>query len=155
MLKLSLDTEGITMDQNFSYCHRIQYYETDGMRIVHHSNYIRWMEEARTAMMEEAGYGYDCMERDGVSIPVISVRCDYKAMMRFGQTCRITVYISELSAVRMSLVYTFFDAESGKLCGTAVSDHCFVGETGHPLSLRKKLPKIYDLFHSMLSTCPE
>ena len=39
------------MDKFFSYQHRIQYYETDGMRIVHHSNYIRWMEEARIAMM--------------------------------------------------------------------------------------------------------
>ncbi|MDO4174604.1 MAG: acyl-CoA thioesterase, partial [Eubacteriales bacterium] len=45
------------MNPIYSYNHRIQYYETDGMRIVHHSNYIRWMEEARIAFMEEAGYG--------------------------------------------------------------------------------------------------
>lgn len=35
--------------------HKIQYYETDQMQIAHHSNYIRWFEEARTAAMEEAG----------------------------------------------------------------------------------------------------
>lgn len=29
------------------YLHKVQYYETDKMGIVHHSNYIRWMEEAR------------------------------------------------------------------------------------------------------------
>ena len=29
------------------YRHKAQYYETDTMKIVHHSNYIRWMEEAR------------------------------------------------------------------------------------------------------------
>lgn len=29
------------------YLHKVQYYETDKMGIAHHSNYIRWMEEAR------------------------------------------------------------------------------------------------------------
>ena len=29
------------------YEHKVQYYETDQMGIVHHSNYIRWFEEAR------------------------------------------------------------------------------------------------------------
>mgnify|MGYP004616350157 CR=1 FL=1 len=30
----------------------VHYYETDQMGIVHHSNYIRWFEEARTAYLE-------------------------------------------------------------------------------------------------------
>ena len=29
------------------YEHIVQYYETDQMKVVHHSNYIRWFEEAR------------------------------------------------------------------------------------------------------------
>lgn len=29
-----------------AYHHLVQYYETDRMGITHHSNYIRWMEEA-------------------------------------------------------------------------------------------------------------
>ncbi len=32
------------------YEHKVQYYETDQMRVVHHSNYIRWFEECRIAM---------------------------------------------------------------------------------------------------------
>lgn len=34
------------------YQHKVQYYETDKMGIVHHSNYIRWMEEVRKPIME-------------------------------------------------------------------------------------------------------
>ena len=41
----------------FTYTHVVQYYETDRMGITHHSNYIRWMEEARVAMLEDMGYG--------------------------------------------------------------------------------------------------
>ena len=39
--------------------HKVQYYETDGMGIVHHSNYIRWFEEARVDLLEQLGFGYD------------------------------------------------------------------------------------------------
>ena len=41
------------------YIHKVQYYETDGMKVTHHSNYIRFMEEARAVFMVEAGLGYD------------------------------------------------------------------------------------------------
>lgn len=44
------------------YEHKTQYYETDQMGIIHHSNYIRWFEEARVHMMEQMGMGYDMME---------------------------------------------------------------------------------------------
>ncbi len=138
------------MNRTFSYCHRIQYYETDGMHIVHHSNYIRWMEEARIDMMEKIGYGYDHMERDGVSIPVLGVNCKYRVSMQFGQTCRIDVRITTVSPVRISVAYEFHDAETNQLCGEATSDHCFTGANGHPLSLKKKLPDVYELFCSQL-----
>ena len=36
--------------------HKVQYYETDGMGIVHHSNYIRWFEEARVGLLEQLGF---------------------------------------------------------------------------------------------------
>ena len=39
------------------YKHLVQYYETDQMGIVHHSNYIRWFEEARSYILEENGFG--------------------------------------------------------------------------------------------------
>ena len=41
-----------------AYRHTVQYYETDRMGIVHHSNYIRWMEEARTDFMDQLGFPY-------------------------------------------------------------------------------------------------
>ena len=39
----------------YSYKHKVQYYETDQMGIVHHSNYIRWFEEARIDFLEKIG----------------------------------------------------------------------------------------------------
>ena len=51
------------------YRHLVQYYETDQMGVVHHSNYIRWFEEARVFFMDQMGFGYDKMEKSGVIQP--------------------------------------------------------------------------------------
>ena len=51
------------------YEHKVQYYETDKMDCVHHSNYIRWFEEARTYLMDQGGFGYAQMEALGVMSP--------------------------------------------------------------------------------------
>ena len=35
--------------------HRVNFYDTDAMAVVHHANYIRWFEEARVDLIEQAG----------------------------------------------------------------------------------------------------
>ena len=45
----------------------VQYYETDRMGIVHHSNYIRWFEEARTDFLRNNGIVYSDLEQSGCS----------------------------------------------------------------------------------------
>ena len=54
-----------------TYRHTVQYYETDKMGITHHSNYIRWMEEARVDFMSQIGWDYAKLEKQGVICPVV------------------------------------------------------------------------------------
>ena len=78
------------MNQNLThYRHLVHYYETDQMGIVHHSNYIRWMEEARSDYLEKVGYSYVRLEAAGIVSPVVSVSCDYKVSCRFGDTVEV------------------------------------------------------------------
>ena len=67
--------------------HKVQYYETDGMGIVHHSNYIRWFEEARVDLLEQLGFGYDRIEEAGYSGPVLEVSCQYKTCRNSAKPC--------------------------------------------------------------------
>ena len=57
------------MEKVHTFEHKAQYYETDKMGVVHHSNYIRWFEEARVDFMEKAGLPYDKMEESGIMMP--------------------------------------------------------------------------------------
>ena len=67
-----------------TYIHQAQYYETDQMGIIHHSNYIRWMEEARIAYMDEMDFPYSMVEEAGIISPVLAVECEYKSRHHFG-----------------------------------------------------------------------
>ena len=59
-----------------SYIHKVNYYETDKMGIVHHSNYVRWLEEARVLAMDEIGYPVSKLEQENLFSPVLSYSID-------------------------------------------------------------------------------
>ena len=73
------------------YTHRVQYYETDQMGIVHHSNYIRWFEEARIDWMRHCGISYREMEKQGIIVPVLGVEATYRQMVHFDDLVDIKV----------------------------------------------------------------
>ena len=105
--------------------HKVQYYETDGMGIVHHSNYIRWFEEARVDLLEQLGFGYDRIEAAGYSGPVLEVSCQYKTMSKFGETVSIQAAITQYNGVRMTLHYDVFDKATGEVRCTGDSRRCW------------------------------
>lgn len=130
-------------EQPFSCTHKAQYYETDQMGIIHHSNYIRWFEEARTAYLAWIGYPYKKMEESGVSSPVLEVTCQYKSMVHFEDEVIITPAITFFNGIKLLITYTVIDAQTGDIRTTGTSKHCFLNPKGQPLSLKKSHPEIY------------
>ncbi len=134
------------------YIHKVQYYETDQMAIVHHSNYIRWFEEARVDFLDKIGYGYKVMEEQGIISPVTGVNCKYKSMTRFGDTVRIETKILVFNGVTLKIKYQISDMESGELRAYGESEHCFISEEGKLLSV-KRVNK--DFYNCLLSYVDE
>ena len=89
----------------FTFERKANYYETDQMGIVHHSNYIRWFEEARLEMLRAMGLPYKKMEDNGILIPVLDVSCSYKHPIRFDETLVLTLRIQNYNGVRLSLIH--------------------------------------------------
>ena len=85
------------------YLRKVQFYETDGMGIVHHANYIYWMEEARTDLMDQLGWGYDKAVEAGIDFALTEVNCKYRSMTPLGETVAITVTVSRLTPARVDL----------------------------------------------------
>ena len=68
---------------NFTYERRINYYETDRMGVVHHSNYIRFLEEARCYMLDAMDIPYSALEESGIMIPVLGINLSFKQHVTF------------------------------------------------------------------------
>ena len=132
------------------YEHKVQYYETDQMGIVHHSNYIRWFEEARTYLLEEIGFGYKKMEEEGIISPVLSVQADYKTMTRYSDIVTIDVKIREYNGIKLTVGYTVSDKETGEVRCVGETRHCFLDTQGRPLSLKRSYPEINKLFEEVI-----
>ena len=112
------------------------------MGIVHHSNYVRFMEEARVDWMDQLGYGFDRMEAEGVVSPVIAISCQYKHPTTFKEVISIEVKVTEMSALKISFGYTM--KANGKVVCLASSTHCFL-ENGRPVALSERFPELYAL----------
>ena len=128
------------------YRHKTQYYETDQMGIIHHSNYIRWFEEARTDFLEKLGMGYDKMEAEGIISPVLSASCEYRTMTHFGETVAVAVALTKYNGARLELEYTVTNADSGEVRAVGTSEHCFLDREGNILFLKRSSPE----YHKML-----
>lgn len=132
------------------YRHKVQYYETDQMGVVHHSNYIRWFEEARTDFMEQMGMGYDEMEEKGIVSPVLSVEADYLKMVRFGDIVTVETRIREYNGIKLTVEYEILDEKTDAVHCRGITKHCFLNRQGRPISLKKNCIEFHELFISGL-----
>ncbi len=127
---------------SFIYKRKANYYETDMMGIVHHSNHIRYFEEARIEYMRSFGCDVLQMEQDGIIIPNVDAYAKYYVPVRFGEEVDIQVALTSFNGTRME--YTFsVRKQDGQLAAEGHTMHCFVKNTFKPISLRKSYPDYY------------
>ena len=132
------------------YRHEVKYYECDRMGITHHSNYVRFMEEARVDWMDQLGYGFDRMEAEGVVSPVVGIDCRYRHTTTFKDIIEIAVSVAETTPLRIVFNYTM--KVGGKLVCTATSTHCFI-ENGRPVALADRFPELCTIVVQYLYNC--
>ena len=126
------------------YKHKVQYYETDKMGITHHSNYIRWMEEARIDFLSQIGWDYVRLESLGIVSPVVSISCNYKVVTTFSEVVEIETSVKEFKGIKLILSYEMKNTD-GKVVCDATSTHCFLDENGRPIQLKKQFPELAEV----------
>ena len=132
-----------------AYIRKVQYHETDKMGITHHSNYVKWMEEARIDFLDQLGYGYARLEQEGVSSPVTGIEGHYKRSTTFGDTVSIQVRVEEFKGVRLSIRYLMTNSGTGEVVFEGTSQHCFVNCEGKPVILKKQVPVFAQLLQEL------
>ena len=132
------------------YIHKVHYYQTDKMGIVHHSNYIRWMEEARIDFLAQIGWDFDKLEEMGIISPVLAVDCRYKEVTRFPEEIQIDVKVKEFRGVRLILEYMMKKCGSENIVTTGTTEHAFLDSDYKPLRLKKTHPEFCQALMDMV-----
>jgi acyl-CoA thioester hydrolase len=119
------------------YKHYVQYYETDKMGVTHHSNYIRFMEEARVEFFKNIGFDYFEFEKCGIVSPVVGLNnIKFKRPSTAGDTLEIEVSIKSMTNVIFTIQYVMKKDDIVVLTGE--SDHCLLSKEGKIVPLGDK-----------------
>ena len=137
------------------YRRKAQFYETDGMGIIYHGNYIHWMEEARLNMLDQLGWPYEKVRAAGLDFGVTETACRHLGMVRFGDTVEIVMTMPRLSPAKLELGYTIADAATGEIKAEGRTGHFFWDmERQRAVALKRALPELYALLKSMSGRAP-
>jgi acyl-CoA thioester hydrolase len=122
---------------------RVRYAETDKMGVVYYSNYFVWFEVGRTDLLRGNGWTYREMEADGVSLPVIEARCEYKLPARYDDDLEIRTTGTLVSPVRVAFSYEIVRPGDAQILATGQTVHASLDRSGRPCRLPDRVKELF------------
>ncbi len=126
---------------------KAQFYDLDPMQVVWHGNYVRFLEQARCALLDRIAFNYREMSASGYVWPVVDMRIKYVRPVRFGQEIRVTATMVEYES-RIKIDYRIADVATGEVLtkaqtiqvavDAATQELCFES----PAALREKVQRV-------------
>jgi acyl-CoA thioester hydrolase len=110
--------------------HRVPFYETDAMGIVHHSNYVRYLELARIAWMDEHDRPYREYVAGGRHFATTRVEIDYVRAAEFDDVLEIATWLDWVAGATLAMAYEITRAAAP--IAEARTEHAMVDGSGRP-----------------------
>tara|TARA_B100000287_G_scaffold77400_1_gene69476 strand:- start:328 stop:732 length:405 start_codon:yes stop_codon:yes gene_type:complete len=117
---------------------KIYYKDVDQMGIVYYSRYYEYFEEARTELLASIGLEVKKVEKDGITLPVISSHCDYKKGAKFEQNIFVKALIESKPKSKLHIDYFVFIENEKDFIVSGYTEHAFVNYNGKAV----RVPKI-------------
>ena len=91
---------------------KVPFFDIDMMEVVWHGHYVKYLEEARCALLDSLDYAYPAMQESGYSWPVIDLQLRYMQPATFGQRLTVRAELVEWEN-RLKIHYLIQDAATG------------------------------------------
>lgn len=88
---------------------RVRYSETDQMGVVYHGNYAQYLEMGRVEWLRSLGISYKSMEENGIMLPVISLRMDFKKSATYDDLLFVETKLKKTPSVRIEFDYKIYN----------------------------------------------
>ena len=120
--------------REYEFTVRVRYAETDQMGVVYHGNYAQYFEMGRVEWLRNLGVSYKWMEENGVMLPVVSLKMNYKKPARYDDVLRVKTILKSQTSVKIEFDYEIYN-EQNQLLTTGYSMLVFVDmKTGRPIA---------------------
>lgn len=93
--------------------YEIPFFDVDSMNIMWHGHYIKYLEMARCAFLEEIHYTYDVMKEKGFGWPVVQLNLKYVKPAIFRQKIQVKLSVIEYESC-LRIDYVIIDVASGE-----------------------------------------
>ena len=128
--------------------HKVNFYDTDAMAVVHHSNYIRWFEIGRVEFLRQAGITLTELMDDGYVFPITEVSAKYMNSGYFDDELIIETTPVALTKAKMAFSYRVLRACDDTVLVTGFTQNVFTSRATGKIT---RLPdKYYDKLKAML-----
>lgn len=114
---------------------RVRYAETDQMGVVYYANYLVWFEVGRTEWLRETGWTYRTMEDEGLALPVIEARCEYRQPARYDDELEVRTVGRLVSAVRLAFDYEVVRRADAVTVAVGHTVHATLDGRGRPVRI--------------------
>lgn len=119
--------------------HKVYYNETDQMGRVYHSNYLVWMEKARTEWLRECGISYKDLENMGIMLPVSDLSIKYLNAVEYDEDVYIEIYPEKLTRIKVDFKYAFYNKNKTTKFAESSSTNVFTDKDGKIKRISKEL----------------
>jgi acyl-CoA thioester hydrolase len=108
--------------------HRVAFYETDAMGVVHHANYLRFFELARVRWLDEHDRPYlDYVDR-GIHLAVTRAELDYRRSARFDDRLQVVTWLEWVGGASLAMAYRIGRGEELVVVGR--TEHAALDDAG-------------------------
>lgn len=104
----------------------VRFNEADPLGIVWHGHYVRYFEDGREAFGQAFGLSYLDVYKQGFSVPIVKVQCDYKKSLRYGDKMIIETTFTPSVAAKLLFSYKIFNAATRELVATGSTLQVFL-----------------------------
>ena len=113
----------------------VRFSEVDSLGIVWHGHYLRYFEDGREAFGKRYGLSYLDYFAEGYLVPIVSVQCDYKQVVRYGDRILVETTYTPCESAKINFTYRLVNAETRELVVTGSTTQVFLSKQNLTLQL--------------------
>ena len=113
----------------------VRFSEVDSLGIVWHGHYLRYFEDGREAFGKRYGLSYLDYFAEGYLVPIVSIQCDYKQVVRYGDRIIVETTYTPCESAKINFTYRLVNAETRDLVVTGSTTQVFLSKDKLTLQL--------------------